>query len=159
MSEAYKRRERARDGGDSRFRLAPSLVQEEADGQEDRRARERERDAGLDADPAAVDGDDEEQDDADDDREPAEPREDPSAEQILERSLWLLRLGRNRRGSPARSVAGGGGGCTTEAGEVGAIGASSSTLADSRSSAPSIAASRSSRDGSIELIVFAGRRA
>ena len=97
-----QRRERARDGGDSRFGLAPSLVQEEADGQEHRRAGERERDAGLDADPAAVDGDDEEQDDADDDREPAEPREDPAAEQILERSLWLLRLGREPTASPAR---------------------------------------------------------
>ena len=42
---------------------------------------------------------------------------------------------------------------------VGVAGASSSTLAVSRASPSSTAASRSSRDGSIGLIVFAGRLA
>ena len=85
VREAYSAGERRRDGDDRGVGLAAPLVQKEAGCEQHRRAGERERDARLDADPAAVDGDDEEENDADDDREPAEPREDPSAEQVLER--------------------------------------------------------------------------
>ena len=80
-----QRGERGRDCRDGRFGLAAPLVEEEAHGEEERRAEERERDAGLDADPAAVDRDDEEEDDADEDREAADPGQDPAAEQVLER--------------------------------------------------------------------------
>ena len=82
-----ERGQRARDGGDRRVGLASPLVEKQASREKDRRAGERERDARLDTDPATIDGDDEEEDDSDDDREPAEPREDPSAEQIFERRL------------------------------------------------------------------------
>ena len=92
VKDAYSAASALRHCGDGGFGLAASLVQEETDGQEHRRAGEGQGDARLDADPSAVDGDDEKEDDADDDRQPAEPGEDPAAEQILERSLRLLRL-------------------------------------------------------------------
>ena len=103
VRDAYSAASALRDCGDGGFGLAASLVQEETDGEEHRRAGERERDARLDADPSAVDGDDEEEDDADDDRQPAEPGEDPAAEQILERSLAASAASR-ARGRPAPSA-------------------------------------------------------
>ena len=129
-----ERGERARDGGDRRFGLASPLVEKQAGCEKDRRAGERERDPCLDPDPATIDGDHEEEDDSDDDREPAEPRQDPSAEQILERRLRSVGFGvgliprrlfdRAGRATGAVGSGGGGAGVATSSGRTIGVGGS-----------------------------------
>ncbi len=104
-----ERRERGRDGGDRGIRLPPPLVQEQSHPEERGRSQERERDASLDAEPPAIDGDDEEEDDADQDRKAADRGEDPSAEQVFERLPGRMSLPGGVGGGGAGAALGGGG--------------------------------------------------
>src|SRR6185369_4082288 len=83
-----QRREERRQGRGDRdhggIGLTAALVQEDAGREKQRRPYERESDAGLHADPTAVDRDDEEEDDADEDRQAADDCEDAAAEEVLE---------------------------------------------------------------------------
>jgi hypothetical protein len=88
--------ERRRDRSHRSIRLSAAFVEEQPRREQEGRAREREGDPCLDADPATVDCDEEEEDDADEDREAPQDREDPPAEEVLEGLAATAHRGRGR---------------------------------------------------------------